>query len=274
MRSVLGLIGLTLGSLVLLLVTVSACKRSEPSLPNAERKLVVFAAASLAEPFRELGGVFERAHPGVEVVFNFAGTQELAIQLKYGAVVDVFASADRFRMDELVQTGRVNGPVVIAQNEPVLVVARDQRARIREFAELPSVERIVIGAPEVPIGRYTLQILDRASHMFGKDFRARVEEKVVSRELNVRQVLAKVRLGEADAAIVYRSDALAAAKDVGVLHIPPKINVIAEYPMAAISGAPEPLLAQAWVQLVLSTVGQKALARAGFMAASSGSPTP
>jgi len=117
----------------------------------------------------------------------------------------------------------------------------------------------------VPIGRYSLQILDNASKALGNDFRARVEEHVVSRELNVRQVLAKVTLGEADAAIVYRTDVATDEGAVGVVTIPPELNVLAEYPIAVLEGAPHPELARAWVALVLSVEGQTALSMAGFV---------
>lgn len=256
------------------LVVLGGCKRSEPAPAPREDRLVVFAAASLRDVFTAMSEDFERAHAGVEVTFNFAGTQELRTQLEHGAAVDVFASADQRHMDELVKSGRAAGPVVFARNEPVLVVARESAGTIRGLADLPAATRIVIGAPEVPIGRYTLQILDRASMSLGADFRARVEARVVSRELNVRQVLTKVRLGEAQAGVVYRTDAHAAQDGVTVVAIPPDINVIAEYPIAVVVGAAHPGLARAWVDLVLSETGQGALRRAGFLAPSGGSSGP
>ncbi|WP_437591379.1 molybdate ABC transporter substrate-binding protein [Sorangium sp. So ce1000] len=253
------------------LAVLGGCDRSEPASAQREDKLVVFAAASLRDVFTALGEDFKRSHAGVEVTFNFAGTQELRTQLEHGAAVDVFASADQRHMDELVKAGRAAGPVVFARNEPVLVVASESAAAIRGLADLPAATRIVIGTPEVPIGRYTLQILDRASASLGADFRARVESKVVSREPNVRQVLAKVRLGEAQAGVVYRADAQAAQDGVVVVAIPPEVNVIAEYPIAVVSAAAHPGLARAWVDLVLSEAGQGALRRAGFLPSSSSS---
>jgi molybdate transport system substrate-binding protein len=122
-----------------------------------------------------------------------------------------------------------------------------------------------VGAPEVPIGAYTLEVLDKASAKLGTDFRERVEAKVASRELNVRQVLAKVVLGEADAGIVYRSDALTAAGKVAVVSIPPGLNVAAEYPIAALEAAPHPELARRWLELVKSPAGVAALREAGFV---------
>lgn len=257
-----------------LLASLTGCKRPEPSPAAREDKLVVFAAASLREVFTAMGDDFKRAHPGVEVTFNFAGTQELRTQLEHGAAADVFASADQRHMDELARASRVSGPVVFARNEPVIVVAKESAASLRGLADLPSANRIVIGAPEVPIGRYTLQILDRASTTLGADFRSRVEARIVSRELNVRQVLTKVSLGEAQAGFVYRTDARAAQDQVSVVAIPPELNVIAEYPIAVVSGAAHPGLARAWVDFVLSADGQRALRNAGFLAPSGSNPPP
>ncbi|WP_437877411.1 molybdate ABC transporter substrate-binding protein [Sorangium sp. So ce513] len=253
------------------LVSVAGCKGSEPARgQGGEDRLVVFAAASLRDVFTALGEDFERAHAGVDVTFNFAGTQELRAQLEHGAAVDVFASADRRHMDELVEAGRAAGPVVFARNEPVIVVARESAGAIRGLADLPAASRVVLGAPEVPIGRYTQAILDRAAGPLGADFRARVEARVVSRELSVRQVLTKVRLGEAQAGVVYRTDAQAGQDGVAIVPIPPDINVVAEYPIAVVTGAAHPGLARAWVDLVLSEAGQSALRRAGFVAPSGG----
>ncbi|NUP11910.1 MAG: molybdate ABC transporter substrate-binding protein [Polyangiaceae bacterium] len=231
-----------------------------------EDKLVVFAAASLREVFTTIGEDFERAHPGVEITFNFAGTQELRTQLEHGASADVFASADQRHMDELVRASRAESPAVFARNEPVVVVSKESMSTITGFAKLPEATRIVIGTPEVPIGRYTLQILDNASKKLGSDFRARVEANVVSRELNVRQVLSKISLGEAQAGFVYRTDAQTVKEGIGLLAIPAELNVVAEYPIAVVTGAEHPSLARSFVDYVRSAEGQHTLSAAGFSA--------
>jgi molybdate transport system substrate-binding protein len=243
----------------------AACEREGAESPGRESKLVVFAAASLREPFTKLGDAFEKSHPNVEVAFNFAGSQELGTQIEHGAAVDVFAPADRQHMNELVRANEATAPALFARNEPVMIVAKHDADALEAFADLPKARRIVLGAPEVPIGRYTLQILDRASTNPPNDFRSRVEARVVSRELNVRQVLAKVTLGEADAAIVYRTDAATAKDRVAVVAIPPELNVIAEYPIATVTAARNPELARAWIGVVLSEAGRKVLADAGFL---------
>lgn len=238
--------------------------RADAQEDAREDRLVVFAASSLREVFRSLNEGFARGHPGVEVTFHFAGTQELRTQLQLGATADVFASADAHHMDALVQAALVETPEVFAHNEAVVVTPREGAAKVHAFADLPFAARIVVGAPEVPIGRYTAQILERASREFGGDFRARVEERVVSRELQVAQVLARVSLGEAEAGIVYRTDARLARDAVRIVEIPPGLHVVAAYPIARVRGAAHPALARAWIAYLRSDEGQRTLGEAGF----------
>jgi molybdate transport system substrate-binding protein len=228
-------------------------------------EVVVFEAASLKDAFSRLGQQFENQPGGAKVVANAAGSQELRTQIEHGAAADVFASADRKHMDALAGQGLVLAPAIFTCNEPVVAVRPALAATIKTFADLPRAQRIVIGAPEVPIGNYTLQILKKATAKLGADWAKQVEAKVVSREPNVRQVLAKVTLGEADAAVVYRSDANAAAGKVQVVAIPPETNVIAEYPIAVVKAAPHPDLARRFVELVKSPAGATALREAGFI---------
>ena len=247
-----------LGLLVALTMGVG-CQRHAPD------EVVVFAASSLREAFTELAPIFKAEHPGVAVRLSFAGSQDVRTQIEQGAPADVFASADVAHAEALSLAQKINSFSIFAHNEPVIVAARASAGTIASLADLPRAERLVIGASDVPIGRYTLRILDRAS---GADptFRARVEARVVSRELNVRQVLAKVGLGEADAAIVYRSDAQAAGDRVVVVPIPAALNVRAEYAIAVVADAPRPDLARAWVELVRSPRGRAVLRDAGFTA--------
>src|SRR5215813_2573391 len=147
--------------------------------------LTVFAAASLRDVFGTLGATFEKQHPGLRLRFNFGGSQDLRTQLEHGALADVFASADRKQMELALARGLVDPPSIFATNTPVIAVPAGNPAKIRGLADLASVGRLVIGAPEVPIGAYTLQILDRARTAAGADFPDRVQARVVSRELNV-----------------------------------------------------------------------------------------
>jgi molybdate transport system substrate-binding protein len=227
--------------------------------------LVVFEAASLKDAFGVLGARFGKDHPGAHLIFNPAGSQELRAQIEHGAAADLFASADERHMQALVSEGLAVGPVLFACNQPVVVVRSGLGATINTFADLPRAERIVVGAPEVPIGAYTAQILKKVAAKYGAALTAQIEAKVVSRELNVRQVLAKIVLGEADAGVVYRSDAIAAKGKVVVVEIPPEINVTAAYPIATLKGAPNPALAQAFIDLVRSPTGAAVLREAGFV---------
>jgi molybdate transport system substrate-binding protein len=228
------------------------------------RDLVVFEAASLKDAFARLAERFEKEHPGTKVVTNAAGSQELRTQIEHGAAADVFASADHKHMNALVTRGVVDAPSVFTCNEPVVVVRTALASSLKSLADLPRAERIVIGTAEVPIGSYTLQILEKAAAKYGAGFPQRVEAKVASRELNVRQILAKVVLGEADAGIVYRSDTVTAQGRVGLVTIPPEFNVTAEYPIASLKKAPSADLARQWIDLVKSAAGVEALRQAGF----------
>lgn len=255
-----------------LLAFIFAATGCRPVAPTKENELVVFAAASLREAFSSLGRAFERAHPGVRVTFNFAGTQELRTQLEHGASADIFASADERHMQALVRVSRVATPRVFARNEPVVIVSREASATVRRFEDLPLARRIVFGTPEVPIGRYTLAILERAGPRFGADFRTSVESRVVSRELNVRQVLMKVILGEGHAGVVYRTDAHTARDRLTVVAIPAAVNVIADYPIAELVDGPHPRLARAWIELVCSREGQRVFRAEGFLPAEACAP--
>jgi molybdate transport system substrate-binding protein len=238
------------------------------ALSARAQEVNVFAATSLRESFAELGKQFEVRHPGTKVVFNLAGSQELRTQIENGAPADVFASADQKHMQALLAQKLAQDAKVFARNEPVLVVPKGNPAKISGLEDLPKAQRIVIGVPEVPIGAYTLRILDAASKRYGKGFRTKVDAHLASRELNVRQVLTKVALGEADAAIVYRTDAATPiAKDkVEVISIPSDLNVVAEYPVAVLVKAKEPALARQFVEMVFSRAGREVLSNFGFKA--------
>jgi molybdate transport system substrate-binding protein len=237
----------------------TAAPASAPAQPSPQ-KLTIFAAASLREVFEAMAKDFRRVHAGVEITFNFAGSQELRTQIEHGAPADVFASADRKHMEALVEQGLAQPAVLFARNHLVVVVPRDATA-VNTLQDLPRAQRIVIGGPEVPVGRYTREMLARATAKW-PSFEKEVMARVVSQELNVRQVLAKVALGEADAGIVYRTDAAMSADSIGVIAVPQDIDVVAEYPIAALARAPE--VAQAWIDHVRSPAGRQVLARFGF----------
>jgi molybdate transport system substrate-binding protein len=200
---------------------------------------------------------FEAQHGGVEVRLQFAGSQELRAQVEHGQPADVIATADQRHMDALAAQRLVAAPALFARNELVIAVPQGNPARIGSLSDLARATRVVLAATEVPAGRYAEQALEKAG------VRQAVLPRVVSRELNVRQVAAKVALGEADAAIVYRTDA---TSRVEMVAIPPELNVSAEYPIAPLLQAPHPELARSFVAFVLSAEGQSILRAAGFLA--------
>jgi molybdate transport system substrate-binding protein len=235
--------------------------------PPAARQLTIFAAASLRAPFEQIGAEFAAARPGVEVRFNFAGSQQLAQQIIEGAPADVFASANARQMQALIQAGAARPgtaqPFVL--NRLVVITPLDNPAGITGLEGLaaPGV-RLVLAAAEVPAGEYALEFLDRASATgFGPGYRQAVLENVVSYEENVKAVLGKVVLGEADAGIVYVSDAAGVA-GLGAIEIPAELNVTSVYPIQALSGSSQAELAEEFIAYVLSPAGQAALAKDGF----------
>jgi molybdate transport system substrate-binding protein len=228
------------------------------------QELTVYAAASLHEVFQSIALTFEKQHPNLKVRFNFAGSQDLRVQIEQGAKVDVFASADWKHMKTLASLGLVAEPTVFARNLPVVVLPKNNPTKVKTFADLAKVTHLVVGAPEVPIGAYTENIFTAAEKLQGKVFAEKVRANVRSRELNVRQVLTKVAMGEGDAGIVYKTDALTMPDKVEILEIPASINVVAEYPIAVLKAAPHADLARDFVKLVLSKEGAKVLGAAGF----------
>jgi molybdate transport system substrate-binding protein len=259
---------LALAVLVALLIIPSATPASVAAPAAQGPTVTVFAAASLTDAFKEIGAIFE-ANTGVPVTFNFGASSQLRTQLEQGAQADLFASADQIQIDRARDTGTIVGPeILFAINRLVLIAPKSNPAGIQGVADLarPGL-RLVTAAPEVPIGAYTQTMLDRMSQKpeFGADFKDRANANVVSREPNVRQVVAKVQLGEADAAVVYLTDVTPqSAPDLQVLPIPDELNTIAAYPIVMVRDAPQPELGTIFVTLVLSPVGQGVLERSNF----------
>ena len=224
--------------------------------------MTVFAASSLTEAFEDVAAAFEAGHDGVQVVLNFAGSSALSTQIVQGAPADVFASADAAQMQVVAAEGLLLEAHIFAGNK--LVVVTPRASGLASLADLatPGV-KVVLAAPEVPVGVYARAALEKLEAVYGADFKKRVEANLVSEEPNVRQAAAKVDLGEADAAVVYATDA-AALKNVSVIKIPEAYNVAATYPIAVLRSASYPELAQAFVRFVLSDEGQAVLAEHGF----------
>ncbi|HKQ56877.1 MAG TPA: molybdate ABC transporter substrate-binding protein [Candidatus Eisenbacteria bacterium] len=256
------------------LVAAVLCFTSSVPIAHAagapKQTLRVFAAASLADAFREIATAFEREHPGLEVQLNLAGSQQLASQLANGAAADVFASADERWMSDVREKQLVDGePRVFAHNRLVVILPRTNPARIGRLQDLTRRGiKLVVGADAVPVGRYSREMLQNLARLdgFDVDYARRVLANVVSEEENVKSVVGKVQLGEADAGIVYRSDVTPAiARYVRAIEIPEPANVLARYPIATLAGSRMPDDARAFVALVLSPSGQSVLQRRGIM---------
>ncbi len=259
--------------------TVAAAAASTGQAASSPRTLTVFAAASLTESFNDLGKQFEAANPGVKVIFNYAGSQQLSAQLVQGAPADVFASANTAEMLTAIKGGTVVSGTqkVFARNRLAVIYPKDNPAKITVLADLakPGL-KIDLEDKSVPAGAYTLSMLAKMSKdpAYGADYQAQVLKNVVSYETDVKAVVSKVSLGEADAGVVYTTDAAAAASRLGELTIPTQFNQIATYPIAAIDKAPEPDLAQAFVAFVLSDAGQQTMAHYGFITVAGAAATP
>ncbi|MGE5462813.1 MAG: molybdate ABC transporter substrate-binding protein [Syntrophothermus sp.] len=237
-----------------------------PGSGSTRQTLNVFAAASLSDAFTEIGKNFESAHPGTTVSFNFAGSQALRTQIEEGAPADVFASANQTEMDALAADGIVTpaSQHVFLTNRLVVILPRENPARLEKLEDLarPGL-KLVFAAEEVPAGKYTRQMLDKLNNRFGDGFKEKVLANIVSNEDNVRQVVAKVQLGEADGGIVYTSDAVA-APGLKAIEIPADVNVIAKYPIAVLAKSPNAGLANDFLTYVLSKESQAVLQKWGF----------
>jgi molybdate transport system substrate-binding protein len=246
--------------------------------------LTVFAASSLQESMMALGNDWRAAHPGPAEQYNFGGSQALLAQLRQGAPADLFATADKPTMDGAVASGLVESPYPLARNSLVVVVPHDNPGHITALADLAhSGLKIVLADKSVPVGNYTLQMLDTLAGdpAYGADFKRKMLANVISQENNVRQVLAKVQLGEADAGVVYGTDAQAAnhaaggsAQPVTTVPIPDTANVIAVYYVAVVKGGARADAARAFLAYATGDGGQAVLGQFGFLPAAATAAVP
>jgi len=240
----------------------AACGSTAPAAatPSAlSGSITVFAAASLSDSFKALSSAFQTAHPRVTVQFNFAGTPTLVTQIEQGAQADVFASADTTNMDKLKGDGfTVGTPQLFAHNQLEIVVAPGNPKGITGLADLAKPGVIYISeAATVPAGKYSLQALAKAG----------VTVTPKSLETDVKSVVSKVELGEADAGTVYTTDVKAAGSKVQGVPIPSAYNVVATYPLVAVKGTKNSTVANAFIAYVLSSAGQSTLESFGFLRA-------
>jgi molybdate transport system substrate-binding protein len=227
----------------------ASCGGDDESSAGDLEGLTVFAAASLTEVFQEIAP---------DATFNFAGSDELATQIREGAPADVYAAASPKYPGELFDEGLVDEPRIFATNRLVLIVPPDNPAGIESVDDLRAEGvKLVIGAEGVPIGDYTRTVLE---NMGAND----VLNNVVSNEEDVKGVVGKVTSGAADAGFVYVTDANAAGDDVQAIELPEDAQAVVEYPIAIVVASEDQEAAQEFVDLVLGEEGQEALAAAGF----------
>ncbi len=253
-----------------LLPVLFGCNGSASSEESEESALTVYAASSLTDAFGELKTNFEEKHPGTEVQPNFAGSSTLLTQLEQGAPADVFASADEAKMDDAVSDGLAEAPQTFARNRLTVIVPAGNPAGIASYRDLakPGIT-LVLAQDEVPVAQYAKESLTKANAVYGSDFSERVLSNVASREADVKAAANRVAVGDADATIVYTSDATLDLRErVETIDIPEELNVVATYPITVLEGARSPEVAQQWVDLVLSDEGQVVLESYGFKRAS------
>lgn len=249
------------------LLVLAGCGDAGSAPPTSQSQgqgeVVVFAASSLQDAFGEMAKGVK-----AKVTYSFGGSQALVTQLSQGAKADVFASADGKNMQAAIAAGLVVSGTerALATNKLVVVTAPGSKSGYA-LADLgkPGL-KLVLADQSVPAGNYSLQVLDKlsADPSYGEGFKEKVLANVVSRENNVRQVLAKVQLGEADAGIVYTTDARAAQTGIGSIEIPDKYNVIAIYYIAPIKDAEHQQTAGLFIEYALSNKGQGVLRGYGF----------
>ena len=236
----------------------TAAPAASASGSGVSGSVTVFAAASLTESFTQIGKDFETANPGTKVTFNFAGSPQLATQINEGAPADIFAAASPTTMKTVTDAGNGDGtPVTFVKNQLVIAVPKGNPKGVTGLSDLtkPGV-KVALCAEQVPCGAAAKKALDAAS----------VKLTPVTLEQDVKAALSKVKLGEVDAALVYRTDAKAASSDVDGIEFSESSGAINDYPLVVLKNAPNKTAAQAFVTYIQSDKGKAVLTAAGFQA--------
>ena len=283
--------GMLLALLVMMLLApgIFGCTSGADLPPGgpapARQTLVVLAASSLTEVFQQLGEEFRQANPNVRLIFNFAGSQRLRTQLELGAQADVFASADWNQMIPLAEQGLLlDEPSSFTSNRLALISplsngrhgGKDGGPLVTRLEDLADPDiKLVLATAAVPAGNYSRRVLELAESQGGMEtgFAGKALANLVSEEANVRSVAQKVALGEADAGLVYLTDARSEgiSSRVAVIPIPDHLNPFASYPVAALQDSKQPALARQFVQFLHTDLAQDVLRQHGFGPAESSS---
>ncbi len=237
----------------------STANTSATIAPGVSGSIIVSAAASLTGAFGDLKSSFQQAHAGTTINLNFGSSAALVTQIQGGAAADVFASASKATMDSLVSSGNIEGqPMVFARNQLELVVKPGNPLGITSLADLTKAQTVALCAETAPCG-------SAAKSAFAQD-KITVDESKVTRGADVKATLAAVTTGDADAAVVYVTDAKSVTASQGTaVPIPDSQNVIAVYEIGQVKGTKDGSLAQAWIAYVLGPTGQSVLKAAGFL---------
>lgn len=229
---------------------------------SAAQSLNVFAAASLKESATEIAKAFEKKHPGVKISLNFAGSQQLAAQVRQGAPVDVLLSAG---MEPLKSLEYDRSSLKVFASNALVIVVPAGSGNIRNLKDLSNGCHLVVADRHVPVGSYTEKMLDKAAKAYGLVWRKQFEANVVSREQDVRAVLAKIELKEADAGIVYMTDAKSARGKVDPIYLQKEFNVTAEYPAVSLKGSAHSTLAKEFMRFLSQGEATFILSNHGFL---------
>jgi len=248
--------------------TTTTTTSSGATATTAPVTLNVFAAASLTGSFNALAASYKQTHPNVNLILNYNGSQILEQQIANGAPADIFASADLANMQKAGAAGLVGTSQIFAKNRLVVILPLSNPGKIMSLKDLARKGiKIDLEASTVPAGKYSRQALMKMSQspVYGANFASEVLGNVVSQEDNVKAVVQKVQLGEADAGFVYVTDAFSASGKVMVIDIPDPYNVIAQYPIAVVKNSAHASDAQTFVDYVLSSAGQAIMKKYQFI---------
>ena len=256
---------LAIGPLLVLVVagcasTSRSDARTVPDARGLDGSITVSTASSLGPAFQELLVRFDAANPRAKVQLNLASSTALALQIEEGAPADVFASADTASADRLAAARLLQGrPQPFARNRMAIVTKPGNPQRIRTVADLGDLDVVALCVATAPCGSYAAEVLARSN--------VTLAESSVTREPDAAATVGAVAHGDADAAVVYVSDAVSAKSQVTKIPIPAADNIVATYPIAVVSSTTHGRLARAFIGLVQSDVGQATLRRYGFLPA-------